>query len=44
MHLGCLQDKSTGEIVRSLLVFRACQSPWLVDNADTVLKRSKMVG
>ena len=36
-----MQNKSTSEIIRSILVFRACRYKWLVDNADTLLSISK---
>ncbi|KAG7667511.1 hypothetical protein Ndes2526B_g07535 [Nannochloris sp. 'desiccata'] len=35
--------KTNSEIVRSILVFRACQFPWLVNNADTILSKSKSI-
>lgn len=37
------QAKSTGEIVRSLLVFKACKIGPLVRNADSLLRLSKRV-
>jgi len=38
-----LQAKTNTELVRSILVFRACQFPWLVKYADTILSRVKAV-
>lgn len=38
-----MQSKSTGEIIRTLLVFQACKSKLLVSNADSLLKLSKKV-
>ncbi len=38
-----MQAKSTGDIMRSLLVFKACQVGPLVRNADALLRLSKRV-
>jgi proline dehydrogenase len=35
--------KTNSELIRSILVFRACGFPWLVNNADTLLRKSKAV-
>lgn len=38
-----MQAKTTGSLIRSLLVFKLCQIGPLVRNADTLLRLSKRI-
>lgn len=37
------KQKTMGEILRSLLVFRVCRTQWIVQHADTLLATSKKI-
>jgi len=37
------QAKSTGKLVQSLAVFKACSFKPLVDNADTIIRASRKI-
>jgi len=37
------KPRTNSELIRSIFVFKACQFPWLVNNADTILSTSKSI-